>query len=210
MFVKWNTISIRSTTLTAVPRRRRRKRWGSPSAWTQTASAPSSWHTLTSGESPMRWCFYLKSLNSPTPAEPLWKLFPLKSFGCYTSRESPQKLNLKKQIFSHIMFHSVLSVLINTYVHSYTVQWLTVQTTWITCLKKSLWLFCLNSIYCAVIQMHPLKVLCVLKQKDICYLKKEKKMWIFSFYVGAYFVNFILLCLKSVTQIWEMHSFANS
>lgn len=72
-------------------------------------------------------------------------------------------------------FLCVLSVLINTSAPSYTVQWLTVHTTLITCLQKSLWLLCLNSNCAAVIQMCSFKVLCVLKQKNICYLKKGKK-----------------------------------
>ena len=99
------------------------------------------------------------------------KLFPVKSFCKMSSEIKPIETDFQP----HNVSFCVLSVLINTYVHSYTVQWLTVHTTWITCLRKSLWLMCLNGTYCAAIQMCPFKVLCVLKQKDICSLKKERK-----------------------------------
>lgn len=187
MFVKWNTISIRSTTSTAVPQRRRRKRWGSPRAWSQRASAPSSWRTSTSGGSPTRcWSARVHSVHTAqqSPGENSSLLGHLDvTLLDVTLRNWTHRI----RFLATSCFLCALSVLINTSVPSYTVQWLTVRTTWITCLQKSLWLLCSNSNCAAVIHMCSFKVLCVLKQKDVCYLKKGKKeKWIFSFYVGAW------------------------
>lgn len=173
MFVKWNTISIRSTTSTAVPQRRRRKRWGSPRAWSQRASAPSSWRTSTSGGSPTRcWSARVHSVHTAqqSPGENSSLLGHLDvTLLDVTLRNWTHRI----RFLATSCFLCVLSVLINTSVPSYTVQWLTVHTTWITCLQKSLWLLCLNSNCCC--DSHVFFQSSVCFEAERCLLFEERK-----------------------------------